>query len=49
MPKRLMWPRKLRSEWVVEVKGLVNKRPEKNIKADVLNGDIELEVLAILC
>jgi aspartyl-tRNA synthetase len=38
---------KLRSEWVVEVKGLVNKRPEKNIKQDVLNGDIELEVLAI--
>jgi aspartyl-tRNA synthetase len=38
----------LRSEWVVEVKGLVNKRPEKNIKADVLNGDIELEVLAIV-
>jgi aspartyl-tRNA synthetase len=38
---------KLRSEWVVEVKGLVNKRPEKNIKDGVLNGDIELEVLAI--
>ncbi len=38
---------KLRPEWVVEVKTQVNKRPEKNIKADVLNGDIELEVLGI--
>lgn len=39
---------RLRSEWVVEVRGLVNKRPEKNIKQGVLNGDIELEVLSIL-
>lgn len=39
---------KLRTEWVVEVKGLVNKRPEKNIKAGVVNGDVELEVLAIV-
>ena len=38
---------RLRTEWVVEVKGLVNKRPEKNIKAGVINGDVELEVLAI--
>ncbi len=38
---------KLRPEWVVEVKAQVNKRPKKNIKADVLNGDIELEVLGI--
>lgn len=37
----------LRTEWVVEVTGVVNKRPEKNIKADVLNGAIELEVLSI--
>ncbi len=39
---------KLRPEWVVEVRGLVNKRPEKNIKQGVLNGDIELEVLSII-
>lgn len=38
---------KVRPEWVVEVTAKVNKRPEKNIKADVVNGDIELEVLAI--
>lgn len=37
----------LRTEWVVEVTGTVNKRPEKNIKEGVVNGDIELEVLAI--
>lgn len=37
----------LRTEWVVAVKAKVNKRPEKNIKVDVLNGDIELEVLSI--
>jgi aspartyl-tRNA synthetase len=37
----------LRSEWVVEVKGKVNGRPEKNIQADKQNGDIELEILGI--
>jgi aspartyl-tRNA synthetase len=38
---------KLRSEWVVEVEGNVNKRPEKNVQAEKQNGDIELEILAI--
>lgn len=38
---------RLRTEWVINVKAIVNKRPERNIKADVLNGDIELEVLNI--
>ena len=38
---------RLRTEWVVSVKAVVNKRPERNIKADILNGDIELEVLNI--
>ncbi len=38
----------LRPEWVVEVRGLVNKRPEKNIKTGVVNGDVELEVLSII-
>lgn len=37
----------LRPEWVVSVSAQVNKRPEKNVKAGILNGDIELEVLAI--
>ncbi len=36
-----------RPEWVVEVKGKVNKRPEKMVKEGVQNGDIELEVLDI--
>ncbi len=34
-----------RTEWVVSVKGKINKRPERNIKEGVLNGDIEVEVL----
>jgi len=37
----------IRSEWVVEVKGVVNKRPEKMINPDVLNGDLEIEVTGI--
>lgn len=39
---------KLRPEWVVEVKGKVNPRPERNIQKDKLNGDIELEILSIV-
>lgn len=38
---------KVRPEWVIKVRAQVNKRPEKNIKEGVLNGSIELEVLAI--
>ena len=37
----------LREEFVVEVTGKVNERPDKNKKIDVLNGDIELEILHI--
>ncbi len=37
--------KKLRQEFVVEVTGKVNERPERNRKAGVLNGDIELEIL----
>lgn len=36
----------LRSEWVVEVRGKVNERPDKN-RVEGENGDIELEVLEI--
>ncbi|MEI6843588.1 MAG: aspartate--tRNA ligase [bacterium] len=39
--------KEIRTEWVVGITGKVNKRPEKNIKVGVLNGDIELEVLGI--
>lgn len=39
---------KVRPEWVVEVHAQVNKRPEKNKKEGVVNGDIELEVLSII-
>jgi aspartyl-tRNA synthetase len=38
---------KVRPEWVVRVKGLVNKRPDKNVQADNQNGDIELEIVEI--
>lgn len=43
----LLVAQRVRPEWVVCVFAQVNKRPERNIKADVLNGDIELEVLNI--
>lgn len=37
----------LRPEYVVQMTGKVNKRPEKMVKADEPNGDIELEILSI--
>lgn len=37
----------LRTEWCVEVTGLVNKRPERNIKVGVINGELELEITNI--
>ncbi len=37
----------LREEFVVEIEGKINARPEKNIKKDILNGDIEIEVLSV--
>lgn len=37
----------LREEFVVEVRGKVNARPDKNKKPGILNGDIELEILHI--
>lgn len=38
----------VRSEWVLEVTGLVNKRPEKMVNKDALNGDIEIEITNIV-
>ena len=39
---------KVRTEWVVAVKGKVNKRPDRAVQKDKQNGDIELEVLDIV-
>lgn len=39
--------KEVRTEWVLSVTGIVNKRPERNVKAGVLNGDIELEITGI--
>ena len=38
---------KIRPEWVLEIKGKVNKRPEKMVNADELNGELEIEILEI--
>ena len=38
----------LRPEWVVEISGKVNERPEKNRNIEEENGNIELEVLSIV-
>lgn len=37
----------VRTEAVVSVQGIVNERPERNVQADKLNGDIELEIKRI--
>lgn len=37
----------LRSEWVIQVTGIVNPRPEKLINTEQQNGAIEIEVLGI--
>ncbi len=37
----------VRSEYVVRVGGVVNKRPEKNTQANRQNGEIELEIISI--
>lgn len=39
--------KEVRPEWVVEVKGKVNERPEKNKNTEQENGGIELEVLGM--
>lgn len=36
-----------RSEWVVEIEGMVNKRPENMVNKNEENGDIEIEVLGV--
>ncbi len=39
--------KEVRTEWVLKINGLVNKRPDRNIKEGILNGDIELEITRI--
>ncbi len=39
--------KEVRLEWVLKMKGLVNMRPERNIKQGVVNGELELEILDI--
>src|ERR1700733_7740615 len=39
--------KEIRPEWVLEVSGLINKRPEKNIQAGKLNGELEIEIKEI--
>ena len=39
--------KEVRPEWVVEVSGKVNERPERNKQEGKQNGDIELEILGI--
>ena len=39
--------KEIRSEWVLKVTGIVNKRPEKNINPNIASGDVELEVTSI--
>lgn len=46
-PEVLEIAKTLRPEWVVAITGVVNERPEKMIKSDVINGDIEIEITGI--
>lgn len=46
-PEVLEVAKKLKSEWVVEIQGKVNARPEKMVNANEANGAIELEITAI--
>ena len=47
-PELLEVAKEVKNEYVVTITGIVNKRPEKNIKAGVVNGDIELEITDIV-
>ena len=45
-PEAVVTAQTLRPEWVVQVEGIVNERPEK-MRVEGLNGNIELEALTI--
>ncbi|MEI7480647.1 MAG: OB-fold nucleic acid binding domain-containing protein, partial [bacterium] len=38
----------VRPEWVLEIKGKVNARPERMINKDELNGTVEIEMLGVV-
>lgn len=46
-PEAYVIAQELRPEFVVQVKGKVNARPEKNINTEIPTGTVELEVLEI--
>ncbi len=46
-PEVLAIAQELKTAWVVEVSGIVHKRPEKMVNANTANGDIELEITGI--
>ena len=46
-PEVLEIAQTLKQEWVVSITGIVNERPEKMVRAEVQNGDIELEITGI--
>jgi len=46
-PEVLETANELKQEYAVAIRGMVNKRPEKMINAEVHNGDIELEITHI--
>ncbi|MFZ2523258.1 MAG: aspartate--tRNA(Asn) ligase [Minisyncoccia bacterium] len=46
-PETIEKIKEVRNEWVLSVTGKVNKRPDKNINPEVINGDIELEVVSV--
>lgn len=46
-PEAIEQVKEIRTEWVLTVNGIINKRPEKNVKEGVINGDIEMEILTI--
>lgn len=37
----------VRPEWVLAITGLVNKRPEKMINTEIVNGELEIEITSI--
>src|ERR1700722_17013043 len=43
----LVSAKEMRPEWVLEVMGIVHKKPTKYVQAEKQNGDIELEVKTI--
>lgn len=46
-PEAIEQVKEVRTEWVLSVNGIINKRPERNVKEGVINGDIEMEILGI--